>query len=124
MMAMMEATAHDIRKWVTLRTLSKVTRPSSTAAADAHEVVVGQDHVGGFASHIGPRTTHGHTDGRGLEGGRVVHAVAGYRDDLAGGLERPHDAQLVLGGHPGVDGNTTDQAGELCRVHVAEILAP
>jgi hypothetical protein len=60
------------------------------------KVIVEQHQSGGFARHVGAAPAHRHADVRGLERGRIVHAVAGHRDDLAVGLERFHDAQLLL----------------------------
>jgi hypothetical protein len=49
------------------------------------------------ARGLGPLDAHGGANIGLLERGRVVHAVAGHGDDMTVGLQRPHDAQLVLG---------------------------
>ena len=62
------------------------------------EVVVGEDHRGGLAGDIGPRTPHRHADVRAAQRGRVVDSVAGHGDDLAGRAQGVGDAQLGFGG--------------------------
>ena len=42
--------------------------------------------------------THGHTNVRRLQRGRVVHTVAGHRHDVARGLESLHDLSAVAEG--------------------------
>ena len=64
---------------------------------DGPEVVLHQHERGRLARHVGAALAHRHADVRGLQRGRVVHAVAGHRDDLARGLERLHEAQLLCG---------------------------
>ena len=59
------------------------------------EVVVGEDHPSGLLGHLAA-AAHGHADVGLLEGGRVVHGVAGHRDDQALLLHGPREAQLVL----------------------------
>ena len=49
---------------------------------DAREVVIGQDHVGGLASHVGAGHAHGDADIGPLQRRHVVDAVAGHRHDL------------------------------------------
>ena len=62
-------------------------RPPSTAVDDRGEVVVGEDHVGGFLRHLGAGDPHRDADVRALERRRVVDAVAGHRDDVALALQ-------------------------------------
>ena len=91
--------------------LAKMARPCSTAD-DGGEVVVGQDHVGRFLGHVRTGDPHGHADvGRAQRGG-VVHPVAGHGHDGALGLQSVHYPQLVLGGHPGVDGDVRHRPTE------------
>ena len=71
---------------------------------DGGEVVVGEDHIGGSLGHVGAGNPHGAADVRHLEGGGVVDAVAGHGHHLSPGLPRLDDTHLVLGGHPGIDG--------------------
>ena len=75
-------------------------RPEPHGRDDGGEVVVGDDERGRLARHVGAAAAHCHADVGRLEGGRVVHAVAGHRDDLARGAERLHEAQLLLGHDP------------------------
>ncbi len=63
---------------------------------DAGEVVVGEHHVGGLLGDVGAGDAHGHADVGVLERRRVVHAVAGHRDDVATRFQRLDDARLVL----------------------------
>ena len=56
---------------------------------DGAEVVVGQDQVGGLAGDLGAALAHGHADVGAVQGGAVVDAVAGHRDDVAGGRGGP-----------------------------------
>ena len=70
---------------------------------DGREVVVGQDHVGGFLADVRAGDAHGHADVGSAQGRGIVHAVAGHGDD---GAPRPpgiDDAQLLLGVGAGVD---------------------
>ena len=55
-------------------------------ADDRLEVVLEQHQRGRLARHVGAALSHRHADVRGLQRRRVVHAVAGHRDDLAVGL--------------------------------------
>ena len=81
------------------------------AAAFAHgghdggEVVVRQDHLGGFLCDLSAGDAHGHADVGGLDGRGVVDAVAGHGGDVALTLQRGHNLELVLRGHTGVDGD-------------------
>ena len=68
---------------------------------DRGEVVVEQHHLGGLLGRLGALAPHGDADVGLLERRRVVDAVAGHRDDGAVGLQRAHDAQLVLGAGAG-----------------------
>ena len=45
--------------------------------------------------------------------GRVVDPVAGHRDDVAAGLQRAHDPDLVLGGDAGDHADVVEPAGEV-----------
>ena len=61
----------------------------------------GQHQVGGGARGVGG-AVDGDADVGLLERRRVVDAVAGHADDVAGALQRAHDLELVLGKHLGV----------------------
>ena len=50
---------------------------------DGGEVVVGEDHVGGFLGDLGTPLPHRDADVCLLQRGRVVDAVARHRDDVA-----------------------------------------
>ena len=79
-----------------LRMLSKIPRPSSTAAASRGEIIVRHHHIGSFFRHIGSGHPHGHADVRRFDCGRVVHAIARHGHDGAARLPGFDDAQLVL----------------------------
>ena len=64
---------------------------------DGGEVVVGEHHRRRLLGDVGAAAAHGDADIGLLQGRGVVHAVAGHGDDLALGLERAHQAQLLLG---------------------------
>ena len=63
---------------------------------DGREVVVGQHHHGGVLGDLGAGDAHRDTDVGALQCGRVVHAVAGHRDDPALPLEQLDQTDLVL----------------------------
>mmetsp|Transcript_16292 Transcript_16292/g.43674 ORF Transcript_16292/g.43674 Transcript_16292/m.43674 type:complete len:459 (+) Transcript_16292:1121-2497(+) len=65
-------------------------------ADNGSKVVVEDDHVGRLLGHIRSGNSHGHTDVPLLEGGRVVHTVAGDGHDLVETLAVLHDDQLLL----------------------------
>jgi hypothetical protein len=64
---------------------------------DGREVVVGQDHVGGFLGDIGAVHAHGNANVGLFESWRIVDAVARHGNNIAAGLERPDDFELVVG---------------------------
>ena len=70
---------------------------------DGGEVVVEQHEVGGLAGDVGAGAAHRDADVGRVQGRAVVDAVAGHGDDVAPGLQRVGDAQLVLGLDPGDD---------------------
>ena len=76
---------------------------------DGGEVVVGEDHGGGVLGHLGAGDAHGHADVRLLQGGGVVDAVAGHGHQGALLLPGADDADLMLRGHPGIDGDFGDE---------------
>jgi hypothetical protein len=65
------------------------------------EVVVQQNDVGGRAGHVGPDHAHGHADVGLAQGRGVVDPVASHGHDLASGLQRLGDAELLFGGDAG-----------------------
>ena len=72
------------------------------------KVVVGEDHVRRALGHVRARFAHGAADVGSPEGGGVVDAVAGHGDDAAFFLPGLDDAELMLRGHAGVDGDPLD----------------
>ena len=62
-----------------------------------------------------PSDAHGDADVGAFDRGRVVHAVAGHRDDCAVRLPRADDAELVLGRDAGIDGDSGELAGQVRR---------
>ena len=76
---------------------------------DGGEVVVGEDHAGGVLGHLGAGDAHGHADVGLLQGGGVVDPVAGHGHQGAPLLPGPDDADLMLRGYPGVDGDLGDE---------------
>ena len=88
-----------------------VQRPALLHGAhDRREVVVGQDHHRGLLGDLGAGDAHGDADVGRLEGRRVVHAVAGHRDDMALAPQDLDEADLVLGRDPGDDPDVVDLA--------------
>ena len=76
--------------------LAKIAAALAHRRDDGGEVVVGQDHVGRLLGDVGAGDAHRDADVGRLQRRRVVDAVAGHRDDVAVGLQRVDDAQLVL----------------------------
>ncbi len=91
---------------------------------DAGIVVVGEHHVGGFLGDIRAGDAHGHADVGALDGGRVVDAVAGHRDDFIVGLQGIHDAHLVLGRDAGKDSRILDHVLEFLIAESESSWAP
>ena len=54
--------------------------------------------------------------------GGVVHAVAGHGHDVAVGLQRLDDPDLVLGRHPGAHADVVDLRGQLLVGHALELV--
>jgi len=79
---------------------------------DRGEVVVGQDHVGGFFGHIGAGDAHGDTDVGLLERRRVVDPIAGHRHHVTVLPERLHQAQFVFRADPRIDRDITHQTSQ------------
>ena len=83
--------------------LSKMRAALAHRLDDGREVVVGEDHLRRLLGHLGAGDAHGDADVGRLQRRRVVDAVAGHRDDVAVGLQRVDDAQLVRRRDAGVD---------------------
>ena len=75
---------------------------------DRGEVVVGEDHRRGFLRDLGAGDPHRDPDVGPLQRRRVVHAVAGHRDDVALALERVDEPDLVLGRDARDDADAVD----------------
>ena len=71
------------------------------AGDDGREVVVEEHEVGRLAGDVGARAPHRDADVGLVERGTVVHAVSGHGHDVPASAQRPSDAQLLLGRHPG-----------------------
>ena len=88
---------------------------------DRREVVVGEDHRRGFLRDLGAGDPHGDADVGPLQRGRVVHAVAGHRDDVALPLERVDESHLVLRRYPRDHADVVDRRVELVVGHRLEL---
>mmetsp|Transcript_32173 Transcript_32173/g.77792 ORF Transcript_32173/g.77792 Transcript_32173/m.77792 type:complete len:469 (-) Transcript_32173:2054-3460(-) len=80
---------------------------------DGGKVVVRQNHLGRLPRDVGPLLPHGDSHIRRLERGCVVHTVARHARNLSHGLQRLHDANLVLGTRPRKDVVRHDRLHEL-----------
>ena len=76
--------------------ISKDAPPHADAANDRDEAVVEQRQIGRFARHVRALPAHGDADMGGLQGGRVINAVAGHGDDFAVGFQRFNNEQFLL----------------------------
>ncbi len=76
------------------------------------EIVVGQHHHRCFLGRFRAFLAHRHADIGAFEGGSIVHAVAGHGDDLALGLQRLHQAQLVFRAGAGEHVDVPRRAGQ------------
>ena len=70
--------------------------PFAHGTGNGGEIVVSQDHGGGFLGSLGALQPHGHTDIGAFQRRRVVYPVAGHGDDLTLFLHRLDQSQLVL----------------------------
>ncbi|OQA12383.1 MAG: hypothetical protein BWY63_03760 [Chloroflexi bacterium ADurb.Bin360] len=59
---------------------------------DRGEVVIRQNHVGGFFRHICTAEAHSDTDIRLFERGGIIDPVTGHRHDMPHGLQGAHHA--------------------------------
>ena len=90
-------------------------RPSRIGRDDRAEIVVEQHDRRRLARDVGPATAHRDADVRRLQRGGIVDAVAGHGDDLAVGLQRLDDAQLLLGHDAREDGDGAARAAPARR---------
>lgn len=51
------------------------------------EIVVDDNHVGGFFANVGAVFAHGNADVGSFEGNAIVHSVAGHSDNVAAALQ-------------------------------------
>ena len=117
----------DVRRQQEAQELADVgeDRPAlADGGDDRGEVVVGEDHVRRLLRHVGAGDAHRDADVGRLQRRGVVHAVAGHGHDVAVGLEGVDDAQLVLGRHPGVDGDVARPRRAAPSSSSASISAP
>ena len=70
--------------------------PEADRVNDGAEVIIEEHDRCSLARHVGSPPAHRDADVRRLERRRVIDAVSGHRDDLAIGLERIDDAQLLI----------------------------
>lgn len=70
--------------------------PLADAAYDIRKVIVEENHIGGFLGNIGADNTHRDADIGFFQGGRVVYAVTGHRDDFAVIFESGCDTKFLF----------------------------
>ena len=90
---------------------------------DGGEVVVEQNHVGGFLRHLRTADAHGDADIGVFQGWRVIHAIAGHGHELVPGLQRADDTQLLGGVDPGVDAHLFDDCRKRRLVELGQLRA-
>ena len=88
---------------------------------DRREVVVGEDHRRGLLRDLRAGDAHRDADVGALQRRRVVHAVAGHRDDVALAPQRVDEPHLVLRRDPGDDADVVDLRDQLVVAHRAEL---
>ena len=89
---------------------------------DRGEVVVGEHHVGRFLRHLGAPVAHGNADVGLSKRGRVVDPVTRHGHHVVSLLQCTHEAQLLLGRHPGEDVSPLDLLGEIVVVDLIELV--
>ena len=87
---------------------------------DRREVVVGEHHVRDVFRHVRAGDAHADADVGGLDGRRVVHAVARHGRDGAAAAPRVHNAHLVLRLDAGIDAVLPDGLRQLLVAHAVE----
>ena len=100
--------------------LAKMRRPSATPVGQHAEVLLQQHHVGGVLGDVGGGV-HRDADVGGVQGQRVVDAVAEEADRSPGASRRDDQARLLLGRDPGEDGvvlRRVVERGIVERVHL------
>mmetsp|Transcript_20653 Transcript_20653/g.58795 ORF Transcript_20653/g.58795 Transcript_20653/m.58795 type:complete len:668 (-) Transcript_20653:1876-3879(-) len=98
--------------------------PHDTSFADGDndggEVIISEDHLGGFTGDVGSFLAHGHTHVGSLEGRGIVDTVSGHAAHFSLGLEGLDDADLVLRGGTGEDVVLLDGDLDLFVAHGVE----
>mgnify|MGYP006953451880 CR=1 FL=1 len=64
---------------------------------DGSKVIIGKHHFRRLLGHLGTLYPHRHAHVGALERRRIIDAVAGHGNDLAAGLQRLYQLQLLLG---------------------------
>lgn len=103
-----------IGKWAAIGVGDRLDQIVIDAAPKAHrmndrgKIVGDKDKISGLAGDIGSALADRDADMRGLQRRRVVDAIAGHRDDIAGTAERIDDPQLLRRGDAGKHINLAD----------------
>ena len=90
---------------------------------DGGEVIVGEDHVGGFLGDLGTPLPHRDADVCLLQCGRVVDTVTRHRDHVVASLQCFDQAQLLFGRYPSEDLCALDGLRVFGRVELSEVSA-
>lgn len=90
---------------------------------DRAEIFVEQDERRRLARHVGAAAAHGDANVGGLQGRRIVDAVAGHGDDFSRSLEREDDMQFLRRHDAGKDRHRFDSPGEFGVAHRGEVVA-
>jgi hypothetical protein len=90
---------------------------------DGREVIVREDHVGGFLGDVGAVHAHGNANIGLFEGWRVIDPISRHGDNIAAGLERPDDLQLVVWIRSRKDGCVVQCSGEVLFRHLVDFVA-
>ena len=98
--------------------------PFLDGSDDGCEIVVHEHDIGHLARDVAAALAHGDADVGALQRRRVVHPVAGDRDDLAQVLQRLDQAQLVLGRYAGEDIDHAGRLAQLLRRKPIDVLDP
>jgi hypothetical protein len=91
--------------------LAKIRRPSIDAVGEYAEVLVQQHDVGGVLGHVGGRLDRD-ADVGGVQGDRVVDAIAEEGDVGAAAAGDLDDPGFLVGADPGEHGGVADRGGE------------
>ena len=92
-------------------------------ANDGGKVVVGKHHVRHVLGDVGARDAHADADVGGFDRGRVVHAVAGHRGDIACAAPCVDNAGLVFGLYARVNRDAAEHLFKLRVAHRGQLRA-